>query len=142
MLPNSVSCWAENVPSHVIVPFQLCFEMSVVSQIATIVTTSLSLKSSSFTGIDGPHLQALVQLCQKGPVGKWDIQGVLPVPLQVNAFFTLNYSPPRTLLFLQTRGGIFQLCWSFTSQVSNLAICTSPDGRYCNLTIGYVLLYT
>lgn len=53
--------------------------MSVVSQIATTVTTSLSLKGSSCTGIDGPHLQVLVQLCQKEPVGKWDIQGVLPV---------------------------------------------------------------
>lgn len=44
--------------------------MSVVRQIATIVTTLLSLKSCSFTEIDGPHLQAVVQLCQKGPVGK------------------------------------------------------------------------
>lgn len=55
--------------------------MSGISQIATIATTSLSLKSGSFTGIDGPHLQALVQFCQKGPVGKGAIQGIVPVPL-------------------------------------------------------------
>lgn len=87
--------------------FQLSFEMSVVSQMATIVTTSLSLKSGSFTGIDGPHLQALVQLYQKGPVGKGDIEGVLPVPLQADAVFVLNCSPSRALLLLQTRGGVF-----------------------------------
>lgn len=81
MLPNSVSCWPENVPSLVMVLLQLYIEMSVESQIATKLTTLLSLKSSSFTGITGPHIQALVHLCQKGPVGKWDIEGVLPVLL-------------------------------------------------------------
>lgn len=53
--------------------------MSVVSQIAATVTTSLSLKGSSCVGIDRPHLQVLVQLCQKEPVEKWDVQELLPV---------------------------------------------------------------